>query len=161
VVCLLLRVYPHPSLVSNCTISTIANYTRGVLPSEPSTDGQFVVCPTSQSILGNCKSFVSLSLFSCKTDRPLQLFNATGILQHHKMEMVAAPVLAPRASVRTHTRPMRKPLMATRMGSPIGSLLHPDLHRYLDSSGSLCLVWLPRLLPSYNRLVPPSLPVTA
>ncbi len=29
---------------------------RGTLPSEPGTDGQFVICPTDQSVLGNCKS---------------------------------------------------------------------------------------------------------
>ena len=28
---------------------------RGTLPSAPSTDGQFIVCPTNASILGNCK----------------------------------------------------------------------------------------------------------
>ena len=28
---------------------------RGTLPSALATDGQFVICPTNQSILGNCK----------------------------------------------------------------------------------------------------------
>ena len=137
----------------------------GTLPSEPGTDGQFVNCPTNQSVLGNCTSLGSLSLLSCKTDSPLlQLLNVIGTLQHHKTEMAAAlgPALqVSTTSARTHTPPMRLCSTATQMESPMESLLHPGLHQYLGSLGSLCLVWSLHSLSSYDRLVPSSLPVTA
>jgi len=64
------------SSVSNCTVNIIANYMRGILPNEP-----FVVCPTNQSILGNCKS-LRLPLIILLQNQPslLQLLNATGTL---------------------------------------------------------------------------------
>ena len=42
---------------SNCTSNVILNYMNGTLPIEPgngANDDQFVVCPTNQSLLGDC-----------------------------------------------------------------------------------------------------------
>ncbi|SRR5258706_1263780 len=71
--------------------------------------------------------------------------------------MVSAPGLATQASAtlaKTHTWPMKPRLIATRMGIPMECLLHPDLHRFLGSLGSLSLVWPLPSLRSYDRLVP-------
>ena len=139
---------------------------RGVLPNVPGTNGQFVVCPTTYSVLGNCKSLRPSSHYSLEKPTPLllQLLNATGTLYHHKMEMAAAPGLATQVSAtsaRTHTQPMRPRLMALRMRKPISSLLRADLHRLLGLLGSLSLGWPLLSLPSYDHLVSSSLPVTA
>ena len=67
--------------------------------------------------------------------------------------MLSPPGLTTQASpisARTHTPPMRPRLIATR----IEGLLHPDLHRFLGSLGSLSLVWPLPSLRSYDRLVP-------